>query len=138
MEQIKAFIELIRAAFGPQIMAILGLTLARVILAVAVAFKSGDFDLKKLADFFRTMIIPGLLAWLACAILVQFVLSEYLGDLGPMIGSTAFLALVGSYVAAIVQNLQELGVVMPQRAQGLLKTLGIQAEPVSKTMELPF
>lgn len=125
MEAVKAFIEVIAAAFGPQIMAILGLTLAQVILAVAVALKEGTFELKKLADFFGKIIVPKLLGWLACAILARFVLPDYLpGELGPGVAMVAFLAVVASYVGSILESLRALGI-LPAQMEKLLDKIGV-------------
>lgn len=125
MVELQALLGELRTAFGPQVLTLLGLTLAQVLLAVAVALKNGNFRITKLADFFRTMIVPKLLGWLACAALAQFVLPEYLpGGMGPGIATAAFVALVASYAGAIVENLQELGLV-PQQLNGILGKLGI-------------
>lgn len=135
MEAFKAFLELVAATFGPQITAILGLTLAQVVLAVAVALKEGSFELKKLADFFTKLIIPKLLGWLACAILAQFVLPDYLpGELGPGVAMVAFLAVVASFVGSILESLQALGI-LPAQASGLLAKIGVENRGAMAALE---
>ena len=115
----------LRAEFGGQVLTILALTGAQVLLAVAVALKQKNFMLTKLADFFRTMIVPKLLGWLACAVLARFALPEFLpAELGSGIAAGAFLALVASFAGAIAENLQDLGLV-PQQLNGILGKLGI-------------
>lgn len=125
MTEIKAFLELVRAFFGPQIMTVLALSAVQVVLAVAVALKTGTFDLKKLGDFFKTIILPKLLGWLACSILAQFALPEYLpAELGPGIALAAFLAVVASFAGAILQNLTDLNI-LPAQVMPILNKLGI-------------
>lgn len=99
------------ATLGPQVVALLGLALAQVILAVAVAIKNKLFEWQKLADFFGTIIVPRLLAWLACMIVVYLVPPEYLPqELSGGIQSVAFLVVIASFVGSIVANLRALGV----------------------------
>lgn len=118
-------------SLGPQITALLGLTLAQVILAVAVAIKDKTFEWQKLADFFGTLILPRLLAWLACMVIVYMVPKEFLPqELSGGIQSVAFLVVVASYVGSIIANLRALGVLPENKT---LDKIGLPA----KSQETP-
>ena len=96
---------------GPQIVAVLGLTIAQVILAVSVAIKSKIFEWSKLGDFFATIILPKLGGWLATVVIVKLVPPEYLPvEIGSGIQTVAFTVVIASFVGAIVGNLRALGI----------------------------
>lgn len=117
---------------GPQIMALFGLALAQVILAVAVAIKNQVFEWKKLADFFGTIIIPRVLAWLACMIIVYLVPEKYLSqELSGGIQTVSFMAVVASFVGSIVANLRALGILSDS---AVLDKVGL---PAREDLKLP-
>lgn len=117
-------------SLGPQVLALFGLTLAQVILAIAVAIKDKNFEWQKLADFFGTIIVPRLLAWLACMIVVYMVPSQYLPqELSGGIQSVAFLVVIASYVGSIVANLRALGVLSDNKT---LDKIGLPAREETK------
>jgi hypothetical protein len=98
-------------ALVPQLLALLGLSLAQVILGVAVALKNKIFEWQKLADFFSTIIAPRILTWVACMIIVLMVPSKYLPvELTGGIQTVTFLAIVLSFTGSIIANLRALGV----------------------------
>lgn len=98
------------AALVPQLFTLLGLTLAQVILGIAVALKTKIFEWQKLGDFFLSIIIPRVLAWLSCMIVVLLVPKEYLSsELTSIIQSGTFLIVVASFTGSIIANLRALG-----------------------------
>jgi hypothetical protein len=91
---------------------VLALIAADVVLAVALAIKRKMFSIVFLANFYRTMVIPMLLGWLAAAILARFVVAELLPPslqmLGPGIDALAYTAIVLSIGGSIVGNFKSL------------------------------
>jgi hypothetical protein len=98
------------AILGWQVMMILGMILFDWVLGVAVAIQAKKFDLKLLADFMLTMIVPKLFAWLGAAIFAKLVLPTYLPPelaiLGPGLEYVLFTSVVASLGGSIVANLK--------------------------------
>lgn len=98
-------------ALAPQLFALLGLSLAQVVLGVAVALKNKIFEWQKLADFFSTIIAPKVLAWVACMIVILMVPTKYLPvELTDGIQTISFLMVVASFTGSIIANLRALGI----------------------------
>lgn len=105
--------ELLPALFGPQVMTLLALIFAQVLLAVAVAIQKNQFEWKKLPDFYRTMVIPQLIGWVALSALAKLAApavlgAEYGGITAEGVAWFAWLAVVGSLVARILASAREL------------------------------
>ena len=93
---------------------ILGLILADVILALAAAIKAGTFDWRRLGEFYRTMVIPYVLGYLAFYSPSVFLLEEaWLGEYAELAGEAvrwiAWIFLVGNLVADILKSAKALG-----------------------------
>ena len=99
----------------PRVRTILGLILLDVILAVAAAIKAKVFEWRRLAEFYRTMVVPYILGYLAFWLAGEFFLvGEWLGDWGDLLlGQTAqwlpWLALIGNLVADVHNRMKALG-----------------------------
>lgn len=110
----------------PQLFALLGLTLAQVILGIAVSLKNKMFEWQKLAEFFSTIIGPRVLTWFACMVIVLLVPENYLPtELSGGIQTVAFFAIVLSFTGSIIGNLRALGVLTDNVA---LDKLGLPAK----------
>lgn len=92
---------------------ILGLILLDVTLAVAVAVRRGEFEPRRLADFFRTMVVPYLIGYLGVYGTAHFLDERYLGPFAEALGSgfvwAAWLALVANLAADVLGHARELG-----------------------------
>lgn len=92
--------------------ALIGLIALDVILGAMRALREGDWDWGKLAQFYKTMVIPYLGGYLAFALVSQLVAPELLGDFGYLVGdaavSLAWLALVGTLGNSILDNAKAL------------------------------
>lgn len=121
------------ASLAPQLLALLGLTMAQVILGVAVSLKNKIFEWQKVADFFSTIVGPRVLAWAACMIIVLLVPSVYLpAELSGAIQTIAFLLVVASFTGSIVANLRALGVLPDSNT---LDKMGLPAKVISTNVE---
>jgi hypothetical protein len=92
-----------------QVKVLVGLIVLDLLLGVASALKAGVFELGKLANFYKTNIIPYVLGYLALYIVINYIIPpESLGDLGEPINEVAVLlawaTLVGSLVSSISKN----------------------------------
>ncbi|NPV08262.1 MAG: hypothetical protein HPY83_09935 [Anaerolineae bacterium] len=92
---------------------ILGLILLDVALAVAVAVRRGEFEARRLADFFRTMVVPYLIGYMGVYGAAYFLDERYLGPFAEALGSgfawAAWLALVANLAADILEHARALG-----------------------------
>jgi drug/metabolite transporter (DMT)-like permease len=99
--------------FGPQVVALLALIAAQVLLAVALALKKEIFDWKQLPNFYKTMVLPLVMGWVACSILAKFATPAVLGpEYGNLaaesISGIAYLAIVASLGSRIITTAKEL------------------------------
>lgn len=92
---------------------ILGLILLDVALAVAVAVRRGEFEARRLADFFRTMVVPYLIGYMGVYGAAYFLDERYLGPFAEALGDgfawAAWLALVANLAADVLQHARALG-----------------------------
>jgi hypothetical protein len=92
-----------------QVKVLAGLILIDIALGVAAALRRGEFDWHKLADFYRTMILPYILGYLAFYLAVEYIIpTDSLGSAGNIINQAtitlAWMTLVSTLVASIQAN----------------------------------
>lgn len=92
---------------------IVGLILLDVALAVAEAVRLRQFEWRRLADFFRTMVVPYLIGYLGVYGAAHFMDERYLGPFAEALGAgfawVAWLALVTNLAADILTHAKVLG-----------------------------
>jgi hypothetical protein len=122
-------VSVIVAALGPQINWILGLIALDFILAVAVAIKCRRFDLARVADTFRTNIIPKLLGWFGAAILMKFYAPGLIPPgyewLGPGLADALFFLVVVALGGSILKHLKRIGFI-PKPLEKIIQRIGVQ------------
>jgi hypothetical protein len=96
-----------------QVAVIFGLIVLDLLLGVASALKTGTFELGKLADFYKTNVIPYLLGYLAFYIVIGYIIPpDSLGDIGEPVNEAAvtltWITLVASLVSSIAANFKAL------------------------------
>lgn len=108
IESIKPIADL-ATAFGTwQIMAISILLAADLILGIAAAIASKEFNFNKVADFMKTGVIPYLFGFA----IVEMVASQF-GQTGQIAVMVVFVAIVLNFLGSIISNLANLGLNMP-------------------------
>ena len=113
-EALGGEMELLEAFFADgRVSTILGLILLDVALAVAVAVQQGEFDPRRLAQFFRTMVLPYLIGYLGVYGAAYLLDERYLGPFAEALGAgfawVAWLALVANLAADVLDHARELG-----------------------------
>jgi len=94
---------------------ILGLIGLDVVLGVAAALKTGVFDWHKLGDFYKTMVAPYVLGYLALYVTFQLLpdVVGMVGEVGNVAGevmvTVAFATIAANLVASIWDHLKALG-----------------------------
>jgi hypothetical protein len=96
-----------------QVKALAGLIVLDLVLGVASALRRGEFDLGKLAEFYRSSVLPYMLGYLAFFVAVGYIIPpDSLGDIGEPVNEAAvtlaWLTLVGTLVKSIASNFAEL------------------------------
>jgi len=76
-----------------RIRTLFGLIVLDVLFGVAEAIKLGVFDWKRLAEFYKTMILPMLIGYGAVVIITPLVVSDLLGEYSDLM--TTVLTTVG-------------------------------------------
>lgn len=99
--------------FRGQLLALLALVIADVLLAVALAFKRGNFTFSELPRFYSQMVIPYLFGWAALAVIARLTTPELLGpEMGVIAADgltwVAWLSVVGAIGASILRNAKDL------------------------------
>ena len=92
---------------------IVGLILLDVALAVATAIRQGEFEARKLGQFFRTMVVPYVIGYLGVYGAARFMDGRWLGPFAEALGAgfawAAWLALVANLAADILGHAREMG-----------------------------
>lgn len=109
----------VRAFFSDaRVLTILGLILLDVVLAIAAAIKAGVFEWGRLGEFYRTMVLPYLLGYLAFYLAAKLIATEWMGGYAYLVGETvimiAWLALVANLVADVLRSAKALGYGFPE------------------------
>ena len=97
---------------GMKLTTLMALLLANWIIALAVSIKSGTFRLKELADLMRSRVVPYILGYLAIGVVAT--IDTAWESAVPIAWAVILAALVG----AIIQNLKELGINIPNPLGG--------------------
>ena len=108
MDVVKVFFS------DTRVMAIIGLILLDVLLAIAAAIKTSTFDWRKLGEFYKTMVLPYIIGYLAFYLFVTYFIKDWelLGSYADQVGEgvliVAWLALVGNLVGDVVNSAKTL------------------------------
>jgi hypothetical protein len=89
---------------------LIGLVVLDLALGIAAALKLGVFEWQKLADFYRTMVVPYSIGYLALYLVVNYVIpAGQVGEIANEAGVTvAWATLLTSLVSKIKTNLEVL------------------------------
>lgn len=112
-------LELIGLFFADtRVQTLAGLIILEVFLAVASAVKKGEFAWRRLADFYRTMVIPYLLGFLGFFLAGKFITLSLLEPYDALVGEgaiwLAWIGLIFNLVADIYAKAKELGIPLPE------------------------
>jgi hypothetical protein len=105
---------LIAAFFASwQAQTLLGLIFLDVVLGIACAIRQGAFDWAKVANFYRSMVIPYILGYLALYVAIGFVIPPEAGeDLGGFVNqaavTAAWVVLVANLAGSISKSFKAL------------------------------
>jgi len=108
MEIVKSFFQ------DARVMAVLGLIVLDVLLAIAAAIKAKTFEWRKMGEFYQTMVLPYILGYLAFYLFVTYFVKDWalLGPYADQVGEgvliVAWLALVGNLVGDVVKSAKAL------------------------------
>lgn len=100
-----------------RVLTVIGLIIGEVILAVAVAIKKKEFDPRRIAEFYRTMVIPYVLGYLAFYLAGKFITVALIEPYDVIVGEggiwLAWIVLVYNLVADIFAKARALGIPLP-------------------------
>ena len=110
----EANVDWLEGFFGDaRVSTVVGLILLDVALAVAEAVRTGQFQVRRLAEFFRTMVVPYLIGYLgvygAAHFMDEHLLGPFAKDLGAGFTWVAWGALVANLAADILGHAKALG-----------------------------
>ena len=96
--------------YGSMLPTILGLVALDIVFGIAASLKAGEFDWGKVGQFYKTMVAPYVLVYLAVFVGLALVpeLEEYVTAVGISI-ATLFSSVTINLLASIVKNIAKLG-----------------------------
>ena len=96
-----------------RVVTILGLIILDVLLGIAAAIRQGVFDWRRIGEFYKTMIVPYIIGYLAFYVFSLVAIPELLGEFGYLAGEAmlwlAGIALVACLGGSVVGNAKALG-----------------------------
>jgi len=92
-----------------QTQTLIGLILIDVVLGLAAALRAGRFEFAKLAEFYKSNVLPYVLGYLVFYVAIGYIIPpESLGDLGEPVNEAAvilaWVTLVGTLLKSILGN----------------------------------
>lgn len=104
--------QMLITTYQPYVLTLLGLILLDLLSGIGSAIKAGTFQWVRVADFYRTAVMPSLIGWVAVTLASYFIAPSLLGDyanLGSQTFSTIFwAAAVASLAASALKNLADI------------------------------
>lgn len=114
-------------SFVQALLALLAAIALDLILGVAVAIKYKVFDLKKLADFYTTSVIPNLIGWGGADIVLRLATAridaQWLTALSQLGIGTLYVIAIGSLVGSVADKLAKLKAEVPEPAPSVTMTV---------------
>mgnify|MGYP001264853747 CR=1 FL=1 len=114
-------------SFVQALLALLAAIALDLILGVAVAVKYKVFDLKKLADFYTTSVIPNLIGWGGADIVLRVAMArvdaQWLSTLTQLGIGTLYVVAIGSLVGSVADKLTKLKAEVPAPAPSVTMTV---------------
>ena len=97
--------------YGAMLPTLLGLVALDVVIGVAAALKENIFEWAKVAQFYKTMVAPYVLVYLAVFVALVLVpeLEQYTTVVGVSV-ATLFGSVTANLLASIVKNVARLGI----------------------------
>jgi hypothetical protein len=112
MDAIYRFLAILdEAARATQLYTILGLIAVDFVMGVAAAIRNGEFDWSRLAEFYRTNVMPYGLGYFCLYVVFAYV-PGLEGMLGEGLQWTAFGVLTANLLGSIAGNLSDLGIAL--------------------------
>src|SRR3990167_473674 len=97
----EQFFAIVRAIFAsPQMGLIVGLIVVDLGLGVALALRTGVFAWRKLADFYRTSVVPYILGYVTLSVVLRYLIPAGF----EMLSDGAVLLAWGTLVASLAGN----------------------------------
>ncbi len=114
-------------SFVQALLALLAAIALDLILGVAVAVKYKVFDLKKLADFYTTSVIPNLIGWGGADVVLRLATAridaQWLATLTQLGIGTLYVIAIGSLVGSVADKLAKLKEPVPAPAPAVTMTV---------------
>ena len=112
MELLRVFSE------DPRVRTLLGLIILDVVLGIAAAIKTGQFDWQELGRFYTSMVLPMILGFAAVWFVTPYLVADLLGDYSEILGQglvvLAWGALVLQLGNSILTHVKELWGAVPE------------------------
>lgn len=97
---------------NPRVKTIAALILLDVLLGVAESLKKGEFDFGELGRFYKTMVLPYLVGYVALAFFIPWLTGDLLGQFSETLNDglvvTAWIALLAPLGKSILKHLNGL------------------------------
>lgn len=90
-----------------QVRTIVGLIVLNVVLGISAAIKNGQFDLGKLANYYKTYVLPYLLGFIAFYLVLKYIIPEDSFVYGEYINEVAVDTAWVTLVATLGKNIYD-------------------------------
>jgi hypothetical protein len=102
---------LVQFAHDPRVLTLLGLIVLDAVLGVSEALQSGTFEWRKLPEFYRSMVLPYVLGYLAAYGATLLVVEDWAGGFAAQsVVTLLWAAPIGNLLRSITGHLKALGV----------------------------
>jgi len=112
MDLLQAFAQ------DPRVRTLGGLIVLDVVLGIAAALRTGEFDWQEVGRFYTSMVLPMILGFAAVWFVTPYLVADLLGQYSEVLGQALVLlawgTLVAQLVASILAHVKELWGAVPE------------------------
>lgn len=135
MENLIAFFANLPALFGPSVATIVGLIFLDVVLGLAAALRTGQFQWDAMSRFYRTQVVPGLVGYVALSAAVLWVAPQLLGEASDLVSGAAITLAWGAVVADLVSSIKNSLLTVYHRADEWERDLTDALDDIEEELE---
>jgi hypothetical protein len=137
MENLISFFASLPSLFGTSVATIIGLIFLDVVLGMAAALRTGQFQWDAMSRFYRTQVVPGLIGYVALSAAMLWVAPDLLGEASDLVTGAAITLAWGAVVSDLVTSIRGSFLTIYHRADKWDRDLQVALDSIEEDLDEP-